>query len=93
MVLFLSLVALAAPLIAPYDPLEFHSSDTFQAPNRAYPLGADEKGRDILSRVVYGARISLRVGAIAVGFGALFGMVDGLRAGATAAASTSSPSG
>jgi peptide/nickel transport system permease protein len=78
LVLALALIALLAPAIAPYDPLEFHTSDTFRSPDATYTLGTDDKGRDILSRIFYGARISLRVGAIAVGVGVSFGMVVGL---------------
>jgi peptide/nickel transport system permease protein len=78
MVLLMMLIALLAPMIAPSDPLLFHTSDTFRSPDSTYPLGSDDKGRDILSRLVYGARISLRVGAIAVGVGVSFGLVVGL---------------
>ncbi len=80
-VLAMVLIALLAPVLAPSDPLEFHTSDTFQSPNRRYILGTDDKGRDIWSRIVYGARISLRVGAVAVGFGVTFGLIVGLVSG------------
>lgn len=77
----LTLLALLAPLLAPSDPLEFHTSDTFRTPDRSYIFGTDEKGRDILSRVIYGARISLAVGLIAAGVGVTFGLMAGLTSG------------
>ena len=81
MVLFLSLVALFAPVLAPYNPEAFHTSDTFRSPDSTYRLGTDDKGRDILSRVVEGARISLRVGLIAAGIGVTTGLLVGLMSG------------
>lgn len=82
-VLLLSLVVtgLFSGVLAPYDPLEFHADDTFTKPNGAYLLGTDNNGRDILSRILYGARLSLQVGAIAVGLGITFGLVFGLVSG------------
>ena len=81
--LLLLLIALAilAPLIAPYDPLLFHPADTFTSPGGKYLLGTDNNGRDIFSRVLYGARISLQVGALAVGIGTTFGLIVGLVSG------------
>ena len=61
-VLLFGLVALAAPLLTPYGPAELHLQDRFRAPSGQYPFGTDEFGRDILSRVIYGTRISLGVG-------------------------------
>lgn len=83
LLLFMVVMAVFAPQIAPFNPLEFHSSDTYQSPNLfgTYKLGTDEKGRDILSRIVYGARISLRVGAVAAGLGVTFGLIVGLVSG------------
>src|SRR5262245_46040613 len=66
-IIVLTLVAVLAPVLAPSNPLEFHTSDTFRSPDATYVFGTDEKGRDILSRVIYGARISLEVGVIAAG--------------------------
>ena len=80
-VLLLTLTALLAPAISPEDPLLFHTSDTFRKPDSTYVLGTDEKGRDILSRVIYGARISLQVGVIAAGLGVTFGLMAGLVSG------------
>jgi peptide/nickel transport system permease protein len=79
--LFMVLLGITAPFLAPYDRLEFHTSDTFQSPNSTYWLGTDDKGRDILSRIMYGAQISLKVGAIAVGIGTTVGLLVGLFSG------------
>lgn len=77
-------VAIFAPLFAPMDPVEI-SSNRRAAPSGDHWLGTDELGRDILSRVIYGARVSLRVGlvaiSIALGFGSLLGMVAGFAGG------------
>lgn len=75
------LAALFAPIIAPDDPLTMTMSDQFLAPSWEHPFGTDEFGRDILSRVIYGARYSLRVGVLAtllaVGGGTLLGLIAG----------------
>jgi peptide/nickel transport system permease protein len=80
MVIFL-LMAILAPLIAPYDPLGQNLMQKFAPPSAAHPFGQDELGRDILSRVIYGARISLTAGlaavAIATGVGTVIGLVAG----------------
>ncbi len=74
-------MAVFAPLIAPYDPLQQDLAGKFATPSRAHLMGQDELGRDILSRVIYGARISLTAGlaavAIATGVGTLVGVVAG----------------
>ena len=57
------LVAVGAPLIAPHDPLAQDLYNRLQGPSLGHPFGTDDFGRDILSRVIYGARISLRIGA------------------------------
>ena len=75
------LAALLAPLIAPYDPAEQALLDALLPPSRAHPLGTDEFGRDILSRVVYGARASLVVGVVSVLASSLVGTLIGLVAG------------
>lgn len=72
-------VALFAPLIAPYPYDQIGMK--FQAPSAEHLLGTDKFGRDILSRVIYGARVSLEVGIIAVGIGAACGYLLGLLAG------------
>jgi peptide/nickel transport system permease protein len=75
------LMAIFAPLIAPYDPLRQDLLDKFAPPSREHLLGQDELGRDILSRIIYGARISLTAGlaavAIATGVGTVIGVVSG----------------
>ena len=79
--LFLVLVAVFAPLIAPYDPVQMAPTDRLQPPSLAHPMGTDNFGRDALSRIIFGTRISLTVGFISVGIGAAMGMVLGLAAG------------
>jgi peptide/nickel transport system permease protein len=75
------LMGIFAPLIAPYDPLQQDLAGKFAPPSRAHLMGQDELGRDILSRVIYGARISLTAGlaavAIATAAGTLIGVVAG----------------
>ncbi len=81
------LMAVFAPLIAPYDPLTQKLTQKFEGPSVAHPMGQDELGRDILSRVIYGARISLTAGlaavAIATSVGTLVGVVAGYFGGRT----------
>ncbi|MGD0794808.1 MAG: ABC transporter permease [Dehalococcoidales bacterium] len=80
-ILILILVAIFAPLLAPYNPNETHLSLINQAPSQAHRLGTDDLGRDILSRLLYGSRISMLVGIVAVSIGGIFGMGLGLLAG------------
>ncbi|MCG8542176.1 MAG: ABC transporter permease [Clostridia bacterium] len=62
-IVFLILISVFAPIISPYDPIEdFNLSDAFQGPSMKYWFGTDWMGRDILSRVLYGSRISLTIG-------------------------------
>src|SRR5437762_7829958 len=61
-VVALALAALAAPFIAPGDPYHGQLAAALQAPSRAFPLGTDAQGRDVLSRLLFGARLSLAVG-------------------------------
>jgi peptide/nickel transport system permease protein len=70
-----------APLIAPYDPYQQNLRETLQPPSLIHLLGTDGLGRDLLSRIIYGTRVSLAVGVISVGVGAFFGMMLGLVAG------------
>lgn len=76
----LVLVAVFAPIIAPYGPDEV-SRDNLQPPNAQHLMGTDNFGRDIFSRVVFGARLSLQMGVIAVTIGAVSGTILGLVAG------------
>ncbi len=82
-VLILLLVAAAVfgPLLTPYDPTTMVFSAAFSPPTLVNPLGADDFGRDILSRILHGARISLMVGAISVSIAATTGTVLGMLAG------------
>jgi peptide/nickel transport system permease protein len=80
-ILGLTVVALAAPLLAPANPLAMNKPDQFSPPSSQYLFGSDEFGRDILSRVIYGARISLGAGAAAVLVATSIGVPLGLLAG------------
>ncbi|AIZ44117.1 peptide ABC transporter permease [Deinococcus radiopugnans] len=86
-IIFVVLAALLAPLIAPHDPNAQDLSGFFAPPSASYPLGQDELGRDVLSRVIYGSRISLVVGfsvaIISVLLGTLAGLVAGFFGGLT----------
>jgi len=75
------LVAIFAPLLAPHDPLAIDISLQGMEPSEAYPFGNDEFGRDILSRVIYGARISLGISLFSVIFSLGLGVVLGAVAG------------
>ncbi len=77
----LTLMAVFSPLIAPYDPIKQDYGALSQAPSIAHPFGTDNLGRDVLSRTIYGARVSLSAGVIAVGLATLAGLVLGLLAG------------
>ncbi len=79
--LIMIVLALIAPLLAPYDPLEIHAEDRFHPPSVTYPLGSDEFGRDILSRILFGARVAFSVGLLSVGIATVIGVVIGLVAG------------
>ncbi|RIK34696.1 MAG: peptide ABC transporter permease [Chloroflexi bacterium] len=81
-VLGLLLLCAAFPgWIAPYEPLAIEMADRLQPPSAAHWFGTDDFGRDILARIIYGARISLQVGIIAVGIAASVGIPLGLIAG------------
>jgi peptide/nickel transport system permease protein len=75
------LVAFTAEILAPYNPIEQHPGHELLPPSAQYWLGSDQFGRDIFSRIIFGARISLMVGIIAVAIGASVGIVTGLIAG------------
>nr|MBC7245995.1 ABC transporter permease [Chloroflexota bacterium] len=75
------LIAIAAPLVAPYSPLEQRLFFALRSPSPQHLFGTDDVGRDILSRVIYGARISLRVGLISVSIAATIGTTLGILAG------------
>jgi peptide/nickel transport system permease protein len=75
------LLALMAPLIAPYDPNAIDVKAILLAPSKLHMMGTDGLGRDVFSRMLYGARISLMVGFVAVGIATLIGIVLGAIAG------------
>ncbi len=77
----LILIAIFAPWLAPQSPTQQNLMDQFIPPSSAHWFGTDEFGRDILSRIVHGARISLQVGMIAVGIAIVVGTAIGLLAG------------
>ena len=78
----MSLTAVLAAWVAPYDPVDdANLMYALEAPSRQFLFGTDAQGRDILSRVIYGARVSLAVGLISQGLNSLIGVVLGLTAG------------
>ena len=77
----LVLVAVFAPLIAPFDPLQVSMDDRLLAPGGKFLFGTDQSGRDVLSRVIWGTRASLQVASLAVLIGATGGIALGLVAG------------
>jgi len=80
-VLLLLVLALAAPLIVPFSPNEINAWEVLDPPSLRHWFGTDDLGRDVFSRVVYGARISLLVGFVAAGIAVLIGTLVGLLAG------------
>src|SRR2546426_6433287 len=75
------ILALAAPVLAPHDPIALIPGAVLRPPSRNFPLGTDELGRDVLSRVIHGARISLRIGLVTIGIALVLGTVIGVLAG------------
>jgi peptide/nickel transport system permease protein len=75
------LTALLAPALSPYDPIKASQRTSLEAPSAAHPMGTDRFGRDILSRVLWGGRLSLPVGFVSVLIAAVFGVSLGLLAG------------
>src|SRR5207247_2656570 len=73
--------ALPAPVLAPYDPYAQDLGSALQAPGRAHLLGTDNVGRDVLSRVIWGTRVSLVAGFVSVAIAALAGSLLGIAAG------------
>ena len=81
LVVLLVAVAVLADRLTTYDPVKMAPGSGLQAPGREHLLGTDLLGRDVLSRLIHGARISLRVGLVSVGIAAILGTTLGLLAG------------
>src|SRR5712692_8126477 len=77
-ILVMVFVAVCADFIAPYDAYELNQRLQFRAPNMAHWLGTDEFGRDVLTRLIYGARIALFIGLASSLLGATAGAILGL---------------
>jgi peptide/nickel transport system permease protein len=80
-VVFLAVLALLAPVVSPRDPNRPDVKKILDGPSRAHLLGTDQLGRDVLSRMLYGARVSLAVGFVSVGIATAIGIVLGSLAG------------
>ena len=80
-VLVIIILSVLAPIIAPYDVTEMFTQDKLTGPSSQYFFGTDNFGRDVFSRVIFGAKVSLRVGIISVGIAASFGLIFGVVAG------------
>jgi peptide/nickel transport system permease protein len=78
---FFFVVSVAAPVISPFDPDKPDSSSVLSAPDSHHLFGTDKSGRDVFSRMVWGSRISIKVGFVAVGIAILIGAVLGAVAG------------
>lgn len=80
-ILVFATCAVFAPLLAPYSPRAQNANEALQGISASHPLGTDQLGRDVLSRLVYGARVSMGIAFGAVAFGAAIGIPLGLLAG------------
>jgi peptide/nickel transport system permease protein len=80
-IISLAFIALFAPFIAPHDPIEQNLEKRLFPPCREYPMGTDDLGRCLLSRIIYGARVSLQLGVIVVGIITVIGVTLGLISG------------
>lgn len=74
-------VAILAPLVSPYDPNDIDRKHILEPPGIRHPLGTDDLGRDVLSRMIWGSQISLSVGFVAVGISVVMGMIFGSLSG------------
>ena len=81
LIVLIALAAILAPWIAPHSPTQIHSGVRLQPPSWRFPLGTDELGRDLLSRALFGARVSLRVSVEVVFFATVIGVAIGVIAG------------
>ena len=80
-IIILSLVAIFAPFISTHDPTGINIKDALLGPSRQHFLGTDQLGRDIFSRMIYGSRVALSIGLVAVGIAAIIGLLLGSIAG------------
>lgn len=80
LIVFLVIIAVFAPLIAPHDPLDQSIINNFASPSSEHLLGTDYYGRDVLSRIIYGTRVALEVGVYSVVIGAVLGITIGVAA-------------
>ena len=74
-------IAIFAPIISPHDPYETDPINKLQAPSTSHPLGTDALGRDVLSRLFYGARIALTIGILIILFEGVIGILLGILSG------------
>ncbi|MGB8990766.1 MAG: oligopeptide ABC transporter permease [Desulfobaccales bacterium] len=81
LVLGLFVVSICAPWLAPYNPDHIELTQVLMPPSPAHLMGTDTLGRDVLSRIIYGSRVSLKVGFVAVGLATLIGLFVGALAG------------
>lgn len=79
--LVIILCAIFAPYIAPYGPAQTNPVDSLTPPGSDYLLGTDQFGRDVFSRILFGARLSLQIGLVAVGIGTIVGTTVGMLSG------------
>lgn len=75
------IAAITAPIIAPYDPIATAPRESLQGPSLEHLLGTDQLGRDVLSRIIFGSRVSIMVGVVAVGLAMVVGVPLGLISG------------
>lgn len=80
-ILLLITVSILAPFLSPYDPTSIDVHNVLSPPDKKHLLGTDELGRDLLSRIIWGSRVSLKVGFVAVGIAILIGIIIGALAG------------
>lgn len=80
-VMVIIILSILAPVITPYDVTEMFTQDKLSAPSGQYFFGTDNYGRDTFSRVIFGAKVSLKVGIISVGIAATLGLIFGVMAG------------
>lgn len=81
LIVLIVLVAIFAPLLAPFNPIEQSTINRLEDPSSTHPLGRDDFGRDVLSRIIYGTRVALTVGVLSVLLGGALGTTIGIVAG------------